>query len=72
VSLLRYEGSKAANDATLSYLDVCPIMIHPRLRGKFFDPGQGLGNVMGYPGIFQSNLCPYPSKPIPASMGAGF
>jgi len=27
---------------------------------------------MGYPGVFQSNPHPYPSKPIPASMGVGF
>ena len=31
-----------------------------------------LGNVTGYPGVFQSNPCPYPSKPIPASTGTGF
>ena len=31
-----------------------------------------LGNVTGYPGVFQGNLHPYPSKPIPASMGVGF
>ncbi|KIJ98175.1 hypothetical protein K443DRAFT_219270 [Laccaria amethystina LaAM-08-1] len=34
--------------------------------------GRGLGNVTGYPGVFQSNPCPYPSKPVPASMSAGF
>jgi len=32
----------------------------------------GLGNVTGYPGVFQSNPCPYPSKPVPVSTGAGF
>ena len=31
-----------------------------------------LGNVTGYPGVFQSNPHPYPSKPVPASMGTGF
>jgi len=31
-----------------------------------------LGNVTGYPGVFQSNPRPYPSKPAPASTGAGF
>ncbi|KAF8812142.1 hypothetical protein BYT27DRAFT_7088084 [Phlegmacium glaucopus] len=31
-----------------------------------------LGNVTGYPGVSQGNLHPYPSKPIPTSMGAGF
>ncbi|KIJ90190.1 hypothetical protein K443DRAFT_15438 [Laccaria amethystina LaAM-08-1] len=31
-----------------------------------------LGNVTGYPGVFQSNPCLYPSKPVPASMSAGF
>ena len=31
-----------------------------------------LGNVTGYPGVFQSNLHLYPSKPIPASTGMGF
>ena len=31
-----------------------------------------LGNVTGYPGVFQDNLHPYPSKPIPASTGVGF
>ena len=31
-----------------------------------------LGNVMGYPGVFQSNPCPYPSKPVPMSMCTGF
>ena len=31
-----------------------------------------LGNVTGYPGVFQSNPCPYPSKPVPASMSTGF
>jgi len=31
-----------------------------------------LGNVTGYPGVFQSNLCLYPSKPIPMSTGTGF
>jgi len=29
-------------------------------------------NVMGYPGVFQGNLHPYPSKPVPAVTGAGF
>jgi hypothetical protein len=27
---------------------------------------------MGYPGVFQSNPCPYPSKPVPASMARVF
>jgi len=31
-----------------------------------------LGNVTGYPGVFQSNLHLYPSKPVPASTAAGF
>ena len=31
-----------------------------------------VGNVTGYPGVFQSNPHPYPSKPAPASTGAGF
>ena len=31
-----------------------------------------LGNVTGYPGVFQGNPHPYPSKPAPASTGAGF
>ena len=31
-----------------------------------------IGNVTGYPGVFQSNPCPYPSKPVPASTGTGF
>jgi hypothetical protein len=31
-----------------------------------------LGNVTGYPGVFQSNPCPYPSKPVPVSMCTGF
>ena len=31
-----------------------------------------LGNVTGYPGFFPGNLHPYPSKPVPASTGAGF
>ena len=30
-----------------------------------------VGNVMGYPGVFQSNPHPYLSKPVPASMGTG-
>ena len=33
---------------------------------------QQLGNVTGYPGVFPGNLHPYPSKPVPASTGAGF
>ncbi|KAF8801875.1 hypothetical protein BYT27DRAFT_7113967 [Phlegmacium glaucopus] len=33
---------------------------------------RNLGNVMGYPGVFQGNLHPYPSKPVPTSMGVGF
>ena len=31
-----------------------------------------LGNVMGYPGVFQSNPCLYLSKPAPTSMGTDF
>ncbi|KAF8809270.1 hypothetical protein BYT27DRAFT_7094862, partial [Phlegmacium glaucopus] len=31
-----------------------------------------LGNVMGYPGVFQGNPHLHPSKPIPTSTGAGF
>ena len=31
-----------------------------------------IGNVTGYPGVFQSNPHPYLSKPVPASMGTGF
>ena len=31
-----------------------------------------VGNVTGYPGVFQSNPHPYPSKPAPASTGTGF
>ena len=31
-----------------------------------------IGNVTGYPGVFQSNPHPYPSKPVPASMGRVF
>jgi hypothetical protein len=31
-----------------------------------------LGTVTGYPGVFQSNPCPYPSKPVPASMARVF
>ncbi|KAF8810025.1 hypothetical protein BYT27DRAFT_7092797 [Phlegmacium glaucopus] len=27
---------------------------------------------MGYPGVFQGNPHPYPSKPVPTSMGTGF
>ena len=28
--------------------------------------------TMGYPGVFQGNLCLYPSKPAPRHMGVGF
>ncbi|KAF8800290.1 hypothetical protein BYT27DRAFT_7118167 [Phlegmacium glaucopus] len=31
-----------------------------------------VGNVTGYPGVFQGNPHPHPSKPVPTSMGAGF
>ena len=31
-----------------------------------------IGNTMGYPGVFQGNPCPYPSKPAPGHMGVGF
>ena len=31
-----------------------------------------VGNVTGYPGVFQSNPCLYLSKPVPASMSTGF
>ena len=31
-----------------------------------------LGNVTGYPGVFQGNPYPYPSIPVPASTGTGF
>jgi len=31
-----------------------------------------LGNVTGYPGVFQGNPYPYPSKPVPAPTGMGF
>jgi hypothetical protein len=31
-----------------------------------------LGTVTGYPGVFQSNPCPCPSKPAPVSTGTGF
>ncbi|KAF8238913.1 hypothetical protein L208DRAFT_1239456, partial [Tricholoma matsutake] len=30
-----------------------------------------IGNVMGYPGVFQGNLCLYPSKPVPIHKGMG-
>ncbi|KAF8233101.1 hypothetical protein L208DRAFT_1268613, partial [Tricholoma matsutake] len=32
---------------------------------------QFLGNVMGYPVVFQGNLCLYPSKPVPIHKGMG-
>ena len=31
-----------------------------------------MGNVAGYPGVFQGNPHLYPSKPVPASTGVGF
>ena len=31
-----------------------------------------LGNVMGYPGVFQGNPCLYPWKPAPVHKGTGF
>ena len=31
-----------------------------------------IGNVTGYPGVFQINPHPYPSKPVPAATGMGF
>jgi hypothetical protein len=31
-----------------------------------------LGNVTGYPGVFQGNPCPYPSQPEPVHEGSGF
>ena len=34
--------------------------------------GISVGNVTGYPGVFQGNPHPYPSKPVPASTGTGF
>ena len=37
-----------------------------------FTNGILLGNVTGYPGVFPGNPHPYPSKPVPASTGAGF
>ena len=40
--------------------------------GKVKTCGLSVGNVMGYPGVFQGNLHPYLSKPAPASTGAGF
>jgi hypothetical protein len=40
-----------------------------RLENTLYIP---LGNGTGYPGVFQSNPHPYPSKPVPASTGAGF
>ena len=33
---------------------------------------RGLGNVMGYPGVFHNNPCPYPSKPVPVHKCMGF
>jgi hypothetical protein len=44
-----------------------------RLFFQYFTvPHLFLGNGTGYPGVFQSNPHPYPSKPVPASTGAGF
>jgi hypothetical protein len=47
-----------------------------------FESGDGLcvsqaglwvvGNTTGYPGVFQGNPHPYPWKPVPTAMGAGF
>jgi len=31
-----------------------------------------LGSVTGYPGVFQGNPYPYPSKPVPVDAGTGF
>ena len=31
-----------------------------------------LGNVTGYPGVFQGNPCLYLSKPVPVHKGMGF
>jgi len=33
---------------------------------------ESVGNVTGYPGVFQGNPYPYPSKPVPAPTGMGF
>ena len=43
--------------------------------GKIVTPtftSLNLGNVRGYPGVFQGNPHPYPWKPAPAATGAGF
>ena len=37
-----------------------------------FGRREGLGNGVGYPGVFQGNPHPYPWKPAPAATGAGF
>ena len=51
------------------------ILLRRKSKGKgggYHAPKLDLGNVTGYPGVFQSNPHPYLSKPAPASMGAGF
>ena len=37
-----------------------------------YSHGSSIGNVTGYPGVFQGNPYPYPSKPVPAPTGTGF
>jgi hypothetical protein len=50
---------------------VCSLAL-PLPATDFITVGEFLGNVTGYPGVFQSNPRPYPSKPVPASTGMGF
>ena len=45
---------------------------NPYVMGNVILARTRVGNVTGYPGVFQSNPHPFPSKPIPASMGTGF
>ena len=53
---------QSSSSAPFSSLEYCS-------KHSYTQPHQSLGNAMGYPGVFQSNPCLYPSKPIPMCMG---
>jgi hypothetical protein len=43
----------------------------PKRPGGLVRWGEELGNITGYPGVFQGNSHQYPSKPVPVTMGTG-
>ena len=70
IVLLRKKSDTAT--AINDFLAMVRTQYNASVKTFMSNAGGELGNVTGYPGVFLGNPHLYPSKPVPASTGAGF